>query len=328
MNDNKDSDGGYCVYLTTYLGDKLPSKVPSSNIKPTLYLGSGKVSLIEKTYRGSVSSRKYEKIWKQELKENFHLFEIKILKRFSNKKEALKEELQLHKKYDVVQNPIFVNMALATVNGCFGATGEAAWNFGKNKYNDEVVAAQVAKRTGKSKLSKDHLKKLVELRSSGMLYPEIGVILNSEGANILWTSLYKIFNLHKSKYEITEVIKPTRVKYFLPEELEKELIYRRDSGELFRELKLWLLNLGFNTGGAIDSVYERAKAKHGNQLAPNSSIKITRGNKLDKCECLVLLTLSEQLTVKEIEEHFKQKNIIISNQCIRYIIKRKELYYN
>ena len=59
----------YCVYLTKYTGNKLPS----------YYIGSTSLKRIENGYRGSVSSKEYKNIWKSELIDNPHLFEIEII---------------------------------------------------------------------------------------------------------------------------------------------------------------------------------------------------------------------------------------------------------
>lgn len=53
MNNN------YCVYLTIYSGSKLPP----------FYIGSGTLDkILNKGYRGSVTSKQFKKIWSQELK--------------------------------------------------------------------------------------------------------------------------------------------------------------------------------------------------------------------------------------------------------------------
>ena len=54
----------YCVYLTTYKGNKLPP----------FYIGSTQVVQVERGYHGSVRSKKYEMMWKSELINNPHLF--------------------------------------------------------------------------------------------------------------------------------------------------------------------------------------------------------------------------------------------------------------
>lgn len=46
----------YCVYVTTYLGKKLPP----------FYIGSTSVDNLKNGYKGSVMSKKYKNIWKGE----------------------------------------------------------------------------------------------------------------------------------------------------------------------------------------------------------------------------------------------------------------------
>lgn len=90
----------YCVYLTTYLGNKLPM----------FYIGHTSVENIERGYHGSVASRKYKSIWKQELFNNPQLFKTKILCTFETKREAAKKESEIQCKLNVVPHPMYVNM--------------------------------------------------------------------------------------------------------------------------------------------------------------------------------------------------------------------------
>ena len=101
----------FCVYLTIYSGNKLPPYyIGSTNCKKLL---NGK-------YHGSVSSKKYKSIWKEELKNNKHLFISHIIYESDTREESLEEEYNQHKFWDVVKNPLFINMSLASKNGFFG----------------------------------------------------------------------------------------------------------------------------------------------------------------------------------------------------------------
>lgn len=91
----------YCVYLTTYFGNKLPM----------FYIGHTSVKNIQNGYRGSVASRKYKALWKQELFNNPHLFKTQILCEFVTKRDAAKKESLLQHKLNVVPNPMYVNMS-------------------------------------------------------------------------------------------------------------------------------------------------------------------------------------------------------------------------
>lgn len=100
----------YCVYLTKYLGDKLPP----------LYIGSTSVEKIRNGYKGSVASLKYGSIWKEEINNNPDLFEVTILSEHTSREDALSNEYRLHLKFDVVKSPLFINQSNACVDGCFG----------------------------------------------------------------------------------------------------------------------------------------------------------------------------------------------------------------
>lgn len=92
----------YCTYLTIYKGNKLPP----------FYIGYTTVNNIKKGYHGSVSSKKYKEIWKQELKENPGLFDTKVLTVHVNKEEAVIREEDLQRKMNVIHNPLYVNKAI------------------------------------------------------------------------------------------------------------------------------------------------------------------------------------------------------------------------
>lgn len=116
----------YCVYHTTYFGDKLPPN----------YIGSSTVENIRQGYKGSVKSKKYKEIWENELKINPHLFSIEIISYHETKPAALYKELQIQQLFNVVKNPLFVNMAYAIPNGYFGMDVS-----GKNnpRYNSKLT---------------------------------------------------------------------------------------------------------------------------------------------------------------------------------------------
>ena len=94
----------FCTYLTIYKGNKLPP----------FYLGSGTLYNIQnKNYFGSVSSITYKNIWKGELKNNPHLFDIKILRTFKTRSEAYLSEEKLQTLLNVVKNPLYINKGIA-----------------------------------------------------------------------------------------------------------------------------------------------------------------------------------------------------------------------
>lgn len=99
----------FCTYITFYRGAHLPP----------FYIGSSSVKRISNGYRGSVKSRKYMKIWKNELKFSPELFSTKIISRHISREEALLKEKYLHEKLDVVNNRLYINESIA--GGCFGS---------------------------------------------------------------------------------------------------------------------------------------------------------------------------------------------------------------
>lgn len=100
----------FCTYLTIYSGNKLPP----------FYVGSTSVEQIANGYHGSIRSKKYQSIFKAELKQNPHLFKTKIIKKYYSRKMALYREKQLQIKLNVVRSPMYFNQSIATVNGMFG----------------------------------------------------------------------------------------------------------------------------------------------------------------------------------------------------------------
>lgn len=116
----------YCVYITYYSGNKLPPN----------YIGSSTVERVNKGYRGSVQSKKYEKIWNSELKVHPELFETTIISYHDTSTDALWKELQLQQMLDVVNSDLFVNMAFAQPNGFFGTVG----NSSGSEYQKNLVA--------------------------------------------------------------------------------------------------------------------------------------------------------------------------------------------
>jgi len=118
----------FVVYLTIYFGDKLPK----------YYIGSTSKKKIESgKYFGTVRSKRYRKIFENELKYNINSFSVQILSYHETRKEALEEELRLHKKNNVVKSDEYFNESYASVNGFFGRTlkGEQASKSGISNYS-------------------------------------------------------------------------------------------------------------------------------------------------------------------------------------------------
>jgi hypothetical protein len=109
----------YCVYITHYSGNALSTKTEST-ISPSNYIGSTSVDKINNGYKGSVSSKKYKTIWESELKNNPHLFSVEIISYHDTRPEATYKELQLQRIFNVLTNPLFVNMSYAQPKGYLG----------------------------------------------------------------------------------------------------------------------------------------------------------------------------------------------------------------
>ena len=133
----------YCTYLTVYTGNQLPP----------FYIGSTSIDNINKGYRGSVVSKKYMAIWKQELKAHPELFKTIILTRHETRPEAMEREVIFHEAFTVARNPMYINMAHA--NGKFVMTGphtpETKAKMTGKKQSPEHIANNAAARTGKKR---------------------------------------------------------------------------------------------------------------------------------------------------------------------------------
>lgn len=93
----------YCTYLTVYKGNKLPP----------FYIGYTKTEKISKGYHGSVCSKKYKKIWYDEIKNNPHLFTTHIITTHNTAKEANEKEIYFQNSLRVLQkSSMYVNMSI------------------------------------------------------------------------------------------------------------------------------------------------------------------------------------------------------------------------
>ena len=163
----------YCTYLTVYTGNKLPP----------FYIGSTSVDTINKGYRGSVASKKYMSIWKQELSSHPDLFKTIILTRHETKQEAQDKEIIFHEAFSVARNPMYINMAHA--NGKFFTSGPSgpqspetkakigAANTGKN-HTPESKAKMAAAKKGKKRRpqSPEHKAKISAANTGQKRSPE------------------------------------------------------------------------------------------------------------------------------------------------------------
>tara|TARA_R110000868_G_scaffold64543_5_gene193931 strand:- start:9423 stop:10385 length:963 start_codon:yes stop_codon:yes gene_type:complete len=96
----------WCIYLTVYLGSKMPP----------FYLGSTSVARIKAGYRGSVSSYKWRSIWIDEITNNPSLFKTFIVQYILTKEKKLKYEELWQKAFQVVTDEWFLNQSFANKN--------------------------------------------------------------------------------------------------------------------------------------------------------------------------------------------------------------------
>lgn len=109
----------YCTYLISYMGNKLPM----------FYIGSTSIQKIKSGYMGSISSKRYKNIWKNELILNKKLFKIRIISKHDTRQEAFDKENKLQRLLKVKNNIMYVNMCYAIDNN--DVKGENNPMFGK-----------------------------------------------------------------------------------------------------------------------------------------------------------------------------------------------------
>jgi len=158
----------YCVYLTTYSGNRLPP----------FYIGSSSEHKILNGYRGSVKSKQYSKIWKEELKNNPNLFKTKIISKHADRKKATEKENFLQKSLNVVKSSLYINMSIAAKEGFFGmdVSGTNNPNYGKKPADFDFSNYRNPKSTEhKNKLKKPKTelhKKNLSISKKGYKEPE------------------------------------------------------------------------------------------------------------------------------------------------------------
>lgn len=87
---------------------------------PPYYIGSSTVERVKSGYRGTVTSKAYAAIWREQIVNHPELFSTIILSTHPDRQVAILEEKRLQVKLDVVRSPLFINMAYAQPNGFFG----------------------------------------------------------------------------------------------------------------------------------------------------------------------------------------------------------------
>lgn len=125
----------FCVYLTTYRGNKMPP----------FYIGSSSVAKIRDGYKGSVSSMAYRDIWKQEVRDNPHLFRTTIVSISKTRQDALERESTLQRALGVIKSPLYINQAYAVKNGYCGRNVSGPLNPNYGKTASEEMRAKMRK---------------------------------------------------------------------------------------------------------------------------------------------------------------------------------------
>jgi hypothetical protein len=133
----------YCVYLTTYSGNKLPP----------FYIGSSSVMKVENGYGGSVGSLKYKKTWKSERRNNPHLFKTQIISYHETRNEAYDKEEKLQQAVNAPRSEMYINQAL--VGHGFNTTGHKYTEESRRKMS-EAAKKNVAEHKHPLQDSKRH----------------------------------------------------------------------------------------------------------------------------------------------------------------------------
>ena len=106
----------YCTYLTIYSG----------NLLPPYYIGYSTVEHIKAGYHGTVCSKQYKTIWKDELIHNEHLFKTILLTTHESMSDAKDREYRFLKALNVHKNPMYINKAIMGKSFYFDRTGAKA----------------------------------------------------------------------------------------------------------------------------------------------------------------------------------------------------------
>ena len=266
----------FCVYLITYLGDKLPPK-RTGEITPYLYLGSTLVKNIEENgYRGSVRSKKYMKIWKDEIKINPHLFSTQILSYHKTKQDAEIEEKRLQLLYKVVKSPEYINLSVAQPNGFYGKpmNGDNHWAFGKTKDSDERLALKALNQSGEnhwtySGYSEEIHKDVMALHDENHPFETI-----SKSLSIRVEDIKKIIKLEtiyrktsekqrkKNRYNNTVWAKYSQSKQLLTVEQRHQLIQMKDGGMSNKDIWEYFNSIDIKIKyPTISNIYHREKLR-------------------------------------------------------------------
>jgi hypothetical protein len=249
-----------CVYLVTYSGSLLPPKFKDSTITPTKYIGSGFVNKIFNGYRGSVGSAKYARIWKQELKENPHLFHLEFISFHDNRQDALMEENLVQRDLNVIKSENYVNLSYA--NGDFICNGHTE----ESKKRMQIAAKN-------RPLPTEETRKKLQLSRKFTRHTEVNGIIYltaREAQRASGLSTYKFYKLKKG----SEIEKHTRTKRIRTKEHNKNIGLKHRKETIFNGVIYPSVNDAVLASGL--SRYKFFKLEEYNKISFNSKLDIVK----------------------------------------------------
>lgn len=147
---------------------------------PPFYIGSSRIDRIHNGYRGSVSSKRYKSTWYRELKLNPHLFKTVILTYHSSRKEATIKESTFQTKLSVIQNPLYINLAIHTENNSV-YEHQAGWHakdknpmYGRRHTKETKARMSASAKTRKRRPFSEEARKNMSKAQSGKNNPMYG----------------------------------------------------------------------------------------------------------------------------------------------------------
>jgi hypothetical protein len=207
----------YCIYLTIYSGAKLPKR----------YIGSSSVNRVVNGYNGTITSRTYREVYKQEQIDNKHLFKTRILAKFNTREEALTAEKELQMKYAVHKSELYMNMAIAVPNGFFGMSQCGDKHPMYNKHHTDVTKNKISNTLKEQYSNGTLVTPFKDLDNSGKNNPFYGKTHNSESKD----------KMRKPKTRIPRWPHPETGRLYISGNLTQVLKRKGWTGEQINEYK-------------------------------------------------------------------------------------------
>jgi hypothetical protein len=161
------------------------------------------------------------------------------------RKQAFEEELKIHKINNAVNDTNFINKLFATINGCFGAFGELAWNFDLTKETCESITKQAETLSSRNKHNCEYLRIIAEKMKTSRL----GQNNPSFGKTKENSEIVRLANIKRSA-TLTKLLEVVR----------KELVIKKNYGEMLKQIHSWIIALGYNVSiNSISGIYKRNK---------------------------------------------------------------------